>query len=1106
MSLRNDLVGEVRKYLVGPREPDEVLHERPEEYYTSGILFPRDAEVDSFDTENPEVDGYDEVEEKNVSIQVEPLTRQSSMGLHVNIRDGVNRVGLEIIYSKYTNANGCWRRLAPVRENHTIALDKREDRIDIRGAGGTVEAELRWKLGEVGYGSEKHRVLNCSLSNAATWIKHKTGSDFASAKDQNSRGTIFQPSIRIHSDRPIFSDHWLRAGGVLHTAENKSLDLIFANTAYYGRGSNCAAVWEREIEPRWVATEFVPTYVAPGIGKESDGSDGRPSRIDMHRLSYTEGDYRDGQYMKHLEKTIRPLTDSYGEWIGAEKKGIRNLDKNAKLTAAANDHIHKCTEAHRRMEDGLEFLLDANNEKARLAFALANRAMLWQRIRYEYSLMVAEGRKPSCRNPTEPEQAFWYPFQLAFFVMNVRGIADESSGERDVVDLLWFPTGGGKTEAYLAVAAFAMIYRRLKANGKDGGLGVSVIMRYTLRLLTLQQFERASTLMCALEFIRINHPEYGLGEDPFLIGLWVGYNLTPNTAEKSRKAIDGERRGDRILEGSPVQHTHCPWCGDRIDAYCYAVDSRSDWTIVHCKNKSCFFYSRNKTDTKRALPVLTVDDDIYRRCPAMIIATVDKFARMPYKEKIASIFGRVDRRCGKHGFLAPGDGCGARSHRDSSIIRIHKLDGPDLIIWDELHLISGPLGSMVGLYETAVDYLSRRGTTVPKIIASTATIRGADDQARKIFNRKRPHKFPPPGTRREDSFFWWELKDRGRQYVGTSFSYRSAKYSLARIYASLLQTAKTAIAAHGTDVVDPYWTLVGYFNSIRELGGAIRLVEDDVVDNIKFIAETLHGGQERRDPGRPSDGLEELTGRKGQAEILEIRRNLCKTVNIPGCISTLLATNMISVGIDIKRLGVMVVNGQTKSVSEYIQATGRIGRTRDVPGLVFTLYNPYKPRDLSHYEDFYGYHSMLQRYVEPSTLTPFSVGSVERGMHAVLTAMVRLSTPRLSGNYSASRFDVDGARDAISFILDRYEQVQQVGPDTNCYREIKKHLETFVCEWEKSVRQTDNATKICYTGADDHLTMLSDFGAPPDKVDFPRSTPDSLRNVERQVNLLYKTR
>ncbi len=1132
MDVPGEMISEIRKYLVGPRDANETLPSIPNyptDYYVSGILFPKDTELDALDTDDLEAEESG-TESKSTDGRATPKSKQSSMGLRVDIADGISKVNVDLDYARYEHAEAGWKRipLDPRKRNHVIRLEEREGVVAIPDSDNP-EAELRWVLNESVENSTPHRVLNCFLSNARRRVEYdRRKASFKSVLIENNQNTIFQPVIKIHSTKPIFRNHKPLTHGGMRTAEDRSLDLIFRDTLLFGEGSNCAADWDPSPVPLWVRTDFLPAYQSPVIRKESDDDCGRPTKIDMHKLSYAPHD-DDKTYKNQIEANIRPLVAGYKAWIDEEERKIEKMgDQNDEHhVPAAKDSIRQCRDACKRMEDGLEFLLRDANKQIRLAFALANRAMLYQRLHYSYALDVSKGNAPNEKpNPTIPGKLFWYPFQAAFLIMNIRGISDASSVDRDVVDLLWFPTGGGKTEAYLAVAAFAMIYRRMQGDDEDDGLGVSVIMRYTLRLLTLQQFERASTLICAMEFIRRNNPGYGLGTSPFLIGLWVGHGLTPNTAEKSEKAIMSERYGQNSgsAEGSPVQITHCPWCGTDMTAYDYEVDKRSRWTVAHCSNKGCFFSDGDKTETRHALPILTVDTDIYKRCPSMIIATVDKFARMPYQPKAASLFGLVDRYCKLHGFLTAHAECGATArHSDAKITHIDRLDGPDLIIQDELHLITGPLGSMVGLYETAVDYLSRRRTgnttTKPKIIASTATIRGVDDQIRKIFNRGPPQKFPPPGIRKDDSYFWWESGSHGRQYVGVSFSHRSAKYSLAKIYASLLQKAKTISNDLPTEEIDSYWTLVGYFNSKRELGGAIRLVEDDVVSNIKFITGVIHGGlhSKMRNPGKPHDGLEELTGRIGQEEIRNVRKKLDKTMDDPRCIHTLLATNMISVGIDIERLGLMVVNGQTKNSSEYIQATGRIGRRENVSGLVFTLYNPYKPRDLSHYENFIGYHSMLQRYVEPSTLTPFSVGSIERGLHAVLISMIRLSTPRLSRNESAHMFEPEDAKDMISFILDRYLEVQQINQDDDDYQYVRNYLMSFADNWTKFIRHADDAENACrvwynniyrpktFSGVNDNPNVLMiDFGKKShNKNKFPKATPDSLRNVEREVILRY---
>lgn len=1126
MNVRDELVSEIQKYLMGPREEDEILPDVPNypiDYYTLGILFPQGAEPDALDSDDFEGDVEDR-ESPDSRDLVSPQIKQGAIGLRVDIADGVKKINVEIGYAKYDNIGTGWKRL-PLRDNnhHVIDLGYSSGKVEILGDDGIQDALLSWVFDEGNTSHGNHRVLNLFLENSRKWkVYDKDKDDFNEVRKENNNNAMFQPFIKIYSNGKTFRFYKSKDKEQIQIAEDQSLDLVFRNTVIFGEGFNCAAVWDKNSDPLWVCTEFIPRYVSSSIGKESEGGDDKSASVDLLPLSFAEQD-DDKIYKKQFEENVRPIIDGYTRWINVEKTKLKFLESGDRShVPAAKNSIYQCEEACRRMEKGLKFLLADGNEKVRLSFALANRAMLHHRIRSErYSKIVrgeSPGPKPDPKNPDKSVR--WYPFQIAFFVMNIHSIADRVSPEREIVDLLWFPTGGGKTEAYLAVAAFTMIYRRLKGN--NDGLGTAVIMRYTLRLLTLQQLERASTLMCALEFLRLNNPEYGLGDSPFLIGLWVGVKLTPNRYKESEDNIKEQRnrREMHISGSSPMQLIRCPWCGAPMNPYCYEVSEYNQWTVIHCSSKDCFFFSNNRSDTKRALPVITVDTDIYRRCPSMIVATVDKFARMPYRSEIASIFGRVDRYCDKHGFLTAGASCGASRHRDAVIKRIEQLDGPDLIIQDELHLITGALGSMVGLYETAVDYLSQRrigeDRILPKIIGSTATIRGADSQIRKLFNRSSTHKFPPPGIDKNDSFFWWESDKPGREYVGVSFSHRSAKYTLAKIYASLLQKVKTMSTGLNLDEIDPYWTLVGYFNSIRELGGTIRLVEDDVTSNIRFITSTIFESpeSEMRDPGRPHNGMEELTGRITQSGIRDIREKLEKRLDEQDCISTLLATNMISVGIDIERLGMMVVNGQTKNSSEYIQATGRIGRRPQIPGLVFTLYNPYKPRDLSHYENFTGHHSMLQKNVEPSTLTPFSVGALERGIHAVLIAMIRLSIPNLADRKSADNFERENAEEAITFILERYLEVQQVHINDDGYKYAKTYLESFVDNWVKIIqkaRDDENGVwyhntykKTQFSEVDDNQYVLMEDFSKYSGSNSVKATPESLRDVERSVRLSYR--
>src|SRR5262249_49357206 len=364
-----------------------------------------------------------------------------------------------------------------------------------------------------------------------------------------------------------------------------------------------------------------------------------------------------------------------------------------------------------------------------------------------------------------------------------------------------------------------------------------------------------------------------------------------------------------------------------------------------------------------------------------------------------------------HGFCSPELACG-ESHPKKDrwpAVRVQPtkpLRPPDLIIQDELHLISGPLGTLVGLYETAIDKLCSwevGGKKVrPKVVASTATIRRAGDQVHGLFLRKL-NIFPPTGLEITDSFFSLQRKSSektpGRKYIGVCAPGRRLKAALIRVYIALLSAGQVLFEKYGLGA-DPWMTLVGYFNSLRELGGMKRLVDDDVRTRLRKMVER---GLANRTLYTP-DTVKELTSRLGSTaipetlDLLETRFDpvILEQIKarkggggeyITRPLDVLLATNMISVGVDVPRLGLMVVAGQPKTTAEYIQATSRVGRKH--PGLVCTVFNWARPRDLSPYETFEHYHSTFYKHVEALSVTPFSAGATARGLAALLVALVR---------------------------------------------------------------------------------------------------------------------
>jgi hypothetical protein len=428
------------------------------------------------------------------------------------------------------------------------------------------------------------------------------------------------------------------------------------------------------------------------------------------------------------------------------------------------------------------------------------------------------------------------------------------------------------------------------------------------------------------------------------------------------------------------------------------------------------------------LPIVVVDEEIYRLLPSLVIGTVDKFAQLTWRGETTGLFGRVSRRCTRHGYVTAdiaatscklsSDTSMHHAQGDATAARIEKvtpLRPPDLIIQDELHLISGPLGSLAGLYESAVDRLATwepvPGVRArPKVIASTATVRRAPRQIGALFDR-RTEIFPPPGIDMADSFFARQRPTApddkqyapGRRYVGICAHGTRMKSTLIRVYVSVLGGAQKLHEKYGKNpITDPYMTLVGYFNSLRDLGGMRRLVEDDVSTRLTRADE--RGLARRYDPL-----LVELTSRLSSTEIPAVLARLAAQFG-PGKvkgerrpIDVLLATNMIAVGVDVQRLGLMVVASQPKSTAEYVQATSRVGRK--APGLVFTVFNWARPRDLSHYEKFEQFHATVYRHVEALSVTPFADRAVDRGLTGVLVALVRELSDAYNANMRAAAFD-----------------------------------------------------------------------------------------------------
>jgi hypothetical protein len=754
--------------------------------------------------------------------------------------------------------------------------------------------------------------------------------------------------------------------------EEQSLALLYRGVQTFAIGHGCAADWEitdGSDRANEVRAECLPVVEVPSITPEIRRHDRTRIAVSMRTLAGLE------PHDSGID-AAQEVIERYEAWIAERLQQIIHLEE--RYRSAAQRHLGECRRAAERMRAGLQFL--QHDARALHAFQLANHAMLLQQTRFRRTARDArydrEAQRISFAEEHPPiypvnDRGYWRPFQIAFLLASLESSVSPTVAERETVELIWFPTGGGKTEAYLGLAAFAVFYRRL-TNSSD--VGVHVLMRYTLRLLTAQQFQRASGLICAMEFLRRQHAKI-LGAAPISIGIWLGGDTTPNTREQARSNLKELQRGDRFARNRFII-TRCPWCAAQLgprevdqkaprrEPRVIGYSQRGDTVALSCSDRSCEF--------KDGLPIHVVDEDIYSETPTLIIGTVDKFAMLAWRPQARAIFGidaNGDRYCSP----------------------------PGLIIQDELHLISGPLGSMVGLYEAVIEDLCTdyrfEDPIRPKIVSSTATIRRYAEQIKALYARDEALLFPPPGLDAGDSFFarYATREDNslepGRMFIGVHApGLGSLQTTQARVFATLLQ-APMQLPEHERD---PWWTLLIFFNSLRELGSALSLFQSRVPDYLWAIRSRM--GIEDIKSLRRAEYIKELTSRLRSDEVPAAITELEAAYGDSGkrVVDACLASSIVEVGIDIDRLSLMTIVGQPKTTSQYIQVTGRVGRSWwERPGLVVTLLSPSRPRDRSHFEKFRTYHERLYAQVEPTSVTPFSPPALDRALHAVMTAYVR---------------------------------------------------------------------------------------------------------------------
>lgn len=979
--------------------------------------------------------------------------------------------------------------------------------------------------------ADKNIYLKVLLVNDSDPFYEKQGNYFSIVNEEVNKLCFFGVKIDIESDSIIPYQADNNYSDI--SKDEDRLNFLYRNIKDYGVGHLCSVDWPKNGRVNHIWSEFIPTYETPDIEpvprqqhadyvEEKGNLVPAPYLTDNQCLQFkwlsTFSDADNDEIIDELKKFVL----YYRDWIETARANVSDSIESA----FAKDNLARCEADMQRMLSNIDNILAGNSENL-TCFRLMNAAMfmqLWHNVK-ENQRMIREDDpiintnfyKNANDEIFEPNQhASWRPFQLAFILLNLDGIIQNPNDDgwkmrNELVDLVWFPTGGGKTEAYLGIIALSIIYRRRKYG--DKGAGVAAIMRYTLRLLTTQQFQRAMRLMLALEQIR-KWKNFNLGNSEISIGLYVGANSLPNTEiDLDTEALKWNQR-ENGQNKTKIPLDTCPWCGSRLK---YVPGKKA----FVCSNDydSCTFVDR--------LPVRLCDEQIYKEPPTLLFGTVDKFAAIAHK---VSSNPREIKKDSRRIF---GQG-------------VNYLP-PDLIIQDELHLLLGPLGSAVSLFECAVDQLcTRKDGTRPKIISSTATTRNTELQIRALYDRS-VNIFPHNGADYDDSFFAFYKRQKvdgvvdfvsKRKYMGIMPTGRTQMTTQMRLAAILLIHRAIFEAEHSTDhgfefVADNYYSTISYFNSLKEVGKTDALFYTEYTKYVRrLFKRVMRYGNLLECFYAMTDLKEsELSGRLSGSEVNEKFAEVSQKWSIQNRLPHLtkvngkdqwvrgttppdyiLATNMISVGLDVGRFNTIIMNSMPRNIAEYIQASSRVARNQI--GLVLTLHNPFRSRDVSHFEKFREFHEKLYFYVEPISITPFSQKSIEKYLPLYLAAVIRHTFSSLADRNSAAAINEEDFRTRIlslvgEYFENRFTRTSQLDSPLEqglLTEDLKNYILDFVNkalqQWEDMAHAYDNLVygKNLSRGSEPALfTTPSDYDE--EKNESFWTVPQSLRIVEPEAVL-----
>jgi hypothetical protein len=1184
--VRADLVRLIEQELLGPRDGDgEQVRGTPRAAYAVGALAPVTVDpatsfADDVESGNPNETGVavtdadiNHAAQRGVPVNTdeEPgdakedeerdegpkgaLSHPSSMGLRFQVRRECGLLTVKASWGRYETFRREDNDGRKVQWSRRIPAEKIAD-IDVRGYSSHTslppvqldeDVTLRIEL----FPRDDRVIVELALSNdKVTDMNAPPGDWLFQAKlkvEANSGEAVFLPTRDVLQPDYDETDE-----------ERQRLDLQYRHRLEFAVGRTTSVTWNEPTDANGngirravsVETTWLPTADVPQTRPGSAGA----AITSMRELAELSSEEVGGAFA--------PLIGGYAEWLDNQRAIAEQLPEH--LQEAATNAIAEAELAAGRLREGVEYL--SSHSQAMQAFRFMNRAMRNQRIHSQVAMRRTADDSESIDDALSAiqakgdEAASWRHFQLAFILLQIPALTDPAhpfrSGDAANVELLFFPTGGGKTEAYLGLAAYTFAIRRLQGKVEsaegvlDGRDGVAVLMRYTLRLLTSQQFQRATALVCAAELIRQEDPSTW-GEKPFTIGLWVGTAVSPKRFEDAKTQVEEVKSGNTKPFGLTVlQLQRCPWCGTKIDPKRDLHVARTAERIeVYCGERrgECPFSSEGDADG--SLPILTVDDEIYRHPPTFLLATVDKFARLAREGPAASLFGYVNELCPRHGYRHPDSVglCKGASHNavkggrqdypKVAVQHVDRLRPPDLIIQDELHLITGALGTSVGVFENAIDVLCsyrREGAVIrPLIVASTATVRNAEQQVQALYGRG-VDMFPPQVLDVRDTYFSKEVpvtdESPGRKYLGVCA--HGIRLTLAEIRISeVLLLAGQKLLDEAGAVADPYMTTVAYFSATRELAGMRRYLDDDVTTRVTGKTEPF--------PRRTNDferlEIGELTSRissediatnldklslpfterwstKGRQKFFE-DRDAARKAGKPELdwgtkpFDVVLATSMLQVGVDVPRLGLMLVVGQPKNTAEYIQASSRVGRDPSKPGLVLSLANWSRPRDMAHFEQFRHYHETFYAQVEALSVTPYSDTAMERGLMGVLVSIARVTQARTDAGLSPERGAgaiLDSMTKAAELIERLTARALTAVEDTAAAEKLRLKLIQRRDRWYGKAEETQGA--LFYERVPKNTTAWSLLISPESSLMKPADqvfvVANSMREVQPELNLL----